>query len=157
MQTVRLTQIVRKGHDQRSHRLHPISRRCSSPCCPLPGRGQPYDSFGRRVDFCERGGGSAFVWFMTAKVSAVPSPKKPPPLPPKKNKVLILSSSLLNESALVTDSVVDSDTYEMFCDTGTIPNKAHAPMPPNPLSPSRTRVSSPNSSLYVSAPNLTST
>ena len=75
-----------------------------------------------------------------ANVSTVPSLEKPLLILPKKDKAPVLPSSLPNESTLVTDSVVDSDTYEMFRDTETIPNKAHAPMPPNPLSPRRMRV-----------------
>ena len=35
----------------------------------------------------------------------------------------------------------------------TIPDKAHAPMPPSPLSPRRTRVSGPNSSLNANVTN----
>ena len=42
-----------------------------------------------------------------AKVSAVPSPKKPPLQLPKKDKAPVLQSSLPNESALVTDSEND--------------------------------------------------
>ena len=89
----------------------------------------------------------------TAKASAVPSPEKPPPLPPKKDKVPFLPSSLPNESALVTDSEDDSDTNDTFHDAETIPDKAHAPIPPSPLSPRRTRVSGPNSSLNANVTN----
>ena len=84
---------------------------------------------------------------MTAKVSDMPSPEKPPLLPPKKDKAQVLPSSLPNESALVTYSEDDSDANETFHDAETIPDKAHAPMPPSPLSPRRTRVSSPNLSV----------
>ena len=84
---------------------------------------------------------------MTAKVSDMPSPEKPPLLPPKKDKSQVLPSSLPNESALVTYSEDDSDANETFHDAETIPDKAHAPMPPSPLSPRRTRVSSPNLSV----------
>ena len=85
----------------------------------------------------------------TAKVSAVPSPGKPPPLIPEKDKVPVLPSSLPNESTLVTDSEDDSDANTTFHSAETIPDKAHAPMPPSLLSPRRTRVSGPNSSSNV--------
>ena len=105
------------------------------------------------MDFCE--GDKGFVCVgssgKTAKVSAMPSPEKPPSLTPKKDKVPFLPSSLPNESALVTDSEDDSDTNDTFHDAETIPDKAHAPMPPSPLSPRRTRVSGPNSSLHEPA------
>ena len=83
-------------------------------------------------------------------MSAVPSPEKPP-LTPKKDKAPVLPSSLPNESALLTDSEDDSDTNETFNDTETIPDKAHAHMPPSPLSPYRMCVSDPNLSLLVNA------
>ena len=88
----------------------------------------------------------------TAKVSAMISSGKSL-LPPKKDKVPFLPSSLPNESALVTDSEDDSDTNDTFRDAETIPDKAHAPMPPSPLSPRRTRVSGPNSSLNANVTN----
>ena len=81
----------------------------------------------------------------TAKMSAVPSPEKPPLLLPKKDKTPVLPSPLPNESVLATDSEDDSDANEIFHGAETIPDKAHVPMPPSPLSPRRTRVSSPNS------------
>ena len=68
----------------------------------------------------------------------MPSPEKPPPLTPKKDKVPVLLSSLPNETALVTDSEDDSDANETFHDAETMPDEAHAPMPPSPLSPCRT-------------------
>ena len=76
----------------------------------------------------------------------MPSPKMRPPLTPKKGKVPVLLSSLPNKSALVTDSEDDSDDNETFHDTETIPDEAHAPMPPSPLSPRRTCASGPDSS-----------
>ena len=88
----------------------------------------------------------------TANVSAAPSPEKPPPLLTKKDKVPVLSSSLPNKSASATDSGGDSDTNKVFHNAETIPDEAHAPKPPSPLSPRRTRVSGPNSSLNVNAP-----
>ena len=92
------------------------------------------------MDFCE--GDEGFVCVgssgKTAKVSAMPSPEKPSPLPPKKDKVPVLLYSLPNETALVTDSEDDSDANETFHDAETMPDEAHAPMPPSPLSPCRT-------------------
>ena len=87
----------------------------------------------------------------TAKVSAMPSPKMRPPLTPKKGKVPVLLSSLPNKSALVTDSEDDSDDNETFHDTETIPDEAHAPMPPSPLSPRWTCASGP---VYVDEVSL---
>ena len=83
----------------------------------------------------------------------MPSPKMRPPLTPKKGKVSVLLLSLPNKSALMTDSEDDSDDNETFHDTETIPDEAHAPMPPSPLSPRRTRVSGPNSSLNANVTN----
>ena len=96
------------------------------------------------MDFCEGGEGLICVWFIWEKVSAIPSPKMRPPLTPKKGKVPVLLSSLPNKSALVTDSEDDSDDNETFHDTETIPDEAHAPMPPSPLSPRRTCASGPD-------------
>ena len=94
------------------------------------------------MDFCEGGEGSASgPSGKTSKVSAVLSPEKPPPLPLKKDNVPVLPSSLPNESALVPDSEDDSYTNETLHNAETIPDKAHAPMSPSPLSPRRTRVS----------------
>ena len=42
------------------------------------------------------------------------------------------------------ESEDNSDTNETFHDAEMIPDKVHAPMPLSPLSPRRTRVSSPN-------------
>ena len=53
----------------------------------------------------------------------------------------------------MTDSEDDSDANETFHDAETILDKAHAPMPPSPLSPRRTRVSGPNSSLNANVTN----
>ena len=86
-----------------------------------------------------------------ARVSAVPSPEKPPPLTPKKDKAPVLSSSLPNKSALLTDSEDDSDTNETFHDAETIPDKVHALMLLSPLSLCWTRVSGPKSSMLVNA------
>ena len=47
----------------------------------------------------------------------------------------------------MTESEDDSDTNETFHDAETTPDEAHAPMPPNPLSPCRTCASGRNSSL----------
>ena len=79
-----------------------------------------------------------------ARVSAMPSPEKPPPLTPKKDKAPVLSSSLPNESALLTDSEDDSDTNETFHDAETIPDGLHAHMPPSLLSPRQRCASGPN-------------
>ena len=102
---------------------------------------QPYDHYhGRRVDFCE--GDEGFVCVSsfrnTAKVSAMPSPEKASTIDTKKDKVPVLLSSLPNESALVADSEDDSDANETFQDAETMPDEAHSPMPPSPLSPCRT-------------------
>ena len=149
------------GHDQRSrHYLHPTSRHCSSPCRQHP---RLRNTGARRALFClpsttnTTGGGwtparevkdlsASGSSGRAARVSAVPSPEKPP-LTPKKDKAPVLPSSLPNESALLMDSEDDSDTNETFNDAEMTPDKAHAPMPPSPLSPCRTRVSGPNSSL----------
>ena len=80
-------------------------------------------------------------------MSAVPSPEKLPLLPFKKDKAPVLPSALPNEPALVTDSEDDSDANETSHDAEAIPDKARAPMPLSPLSPRRTRVSGPNSSV----------
>ena len=85
-------------------------------------------------------------------MSVVPSPEKPLPLTPKKDKVPVLSSSLPNESAFATDSGGDSDTNKVFHNAETIPDEAHGPKPPSPLSSRRTRVSGPTLSLNVNAP-----
>ena len=175
IQSVRLTQIARMGHEQRPrHRLHPTSQCRSSvilkvakrwsppsPSLPTVRSNSPADdspttttaggewTSAREVRDLSASGSSG----KTAKASAVPSPEKPPPLPPKKDKVPVLPFSLPNESALVTDSEDDSDTNDTFHDAETIPDKAHAPMPPSPLSPRRTRVSGPNSSLNANVTN----
>ena len=98
------------------------------------------------MDFCE--GDEGFVCVgssgKTAKVSAMPSPEKPLLLTPKKDKVPVLLSFLPNETALVTDSEVDSDTNETFHDAETMPGEAHASMPPSPLSPRRAWAGGPN-------------
>ena len=82
-------------------------------------------------------------------MSTVPSLEKPLLMLPKKDKAPVLPSSLPNESTLVTDSEDDSDANTTFHSAETIPDKAHAPMPPSLLSPRRTRVSGPNSSSNV--------
>ena len=99
---------------------------------------------------CERGEGLVCVWFIwedcegeccafTGKASVTAT---------KKNKAPVLPSSPPNESALVI-SEDDSVANETFHDAETISDKAHESMPPSQLSPRRTRVSGPNSSLNV--------
>ena len=101
---------------------------------------------------CERGEGLVCVWFIwedcegeccafTGKASVTAT---------KKNKAPVLPSSPPNESALVI-SEDDSDANETFHDAETISDKAHESMPPSQLSPCRTRVSGPNSSLHEPA------
>ena len=105
MQTLQLTQIVRKGHAQSCIIVYtqPLdaaalnvtnTQGCKTlesadPYAAYRSIRQSYDHYhGRRVDFCE--GDEGFVCVgssgKTAKVSAMPSPERPPPLTPKKDK-----------------------------------------------------------------------
>ena len=57
------------------------------------------------------------------------------------------SSGKTAKVSAVLPKKLDPDTNEPFHGAETIPDKAHAPMPPSPLSPRRTRVSSRNLSV----------
>ena len=114
MQTLQLTQIVRKGHAQSCIIVYtqPLDAAAlnvtNTQGCKTLESADPYAAYrsirqsydyhhGRRVDFCD--GDEGFVCVgssgKTAKVSAMPSPEKPSPLTPKKDKVPVLLSSLL--------------------------------------------------------------
>ena len=160
IQSVRLTQIACMGHDQRlRHRLHPTSRRCSTPCRRHPRRRNAgarralaclaYDPTARptialRPLLREESGLlrgrrgiclCRFIW-EDCKGEPVPSPEKPPPLRPKKDSPSPTMSPTLQACL---DSEDDSEANETPWDAEAISDKAHAPIPPSPLSPRRTR------------------